>query len=184
MINQCKSGTMHIAEDYAYHEVINENDNVITKGKGELVGTCFYSYSMPLIRYKTSDFVILSNQECDCGLNFREVDSIVGRKDDYIVTPEGKYLFLAEGAISYGTNIIKSQYIQDALDHLLVKLIVDKKFQYQETEEITKGLRKRIGKSMKIDYEIVNKLEIKGSGKIPFIISKIGNTVEYDKKNI
>lgn len=178
LIHQCEYGSMHIAEDYSFHELIDDKGNPIEKGEGELVGTTFYSQGMPLIRYKTRDYAVLCKKRCKCGRKSRVVEEILGRKDDYIITPDGKYLFLPEGAISFASNVITSQYIQDTKDHLTVKIVVDSGFQDVEKDKILIGLRQRFGNVIKIDIEVVEELEKTRAGKTPFIISNIGNKYE------
>lgn len=178
LIHQCENNKMHIAEDFSYHEIVDDNENILYEGEGELVGTSFYNYSMPLIRYKTRDNVRVNNKICSCGRNSRVVENLIGRKDDFIVTPDLKYIFLGEGAISYSKNVIFSQYVQESIDELRINLVVDRDFNKDEFSMIELGLRERFGNSMKFIFNIVEELEKTKSGKTKFIISKIGNTIE------
>ncbi len=175
LIHQCDHGSKHFAPDYAFHEVVDKDGHVIEEGTGELVGTSFYNNGMPLLRYKTRDNVTISNEPCKCGRKSKLVDCIVGRMDDYIITPEGRYLFIPNGAIYCATGLVTSQYVQDAIDHVTVNLVIDNSFQMSVMPEIESGLRARFGHTMKIDIKIVDSLELTKAGKAPFIISKIGN---------
>ncbi len=165
----------YLMEDYFFAELADEKGESFTGNYGELIGTSFYNYSMPLIRYRTRDYIRLGEER---GNDKKEVLAIEGRMDDFIITPDGKKLFLNEGAITYGEGIIASQLVQTKSDIVTVNLIVDKGYKMAYCDEITKGLQKRGGESLRYEYRIVDKLERKSSGKIPFIISNIGNT--YD----
>lgn len=173
MICETNLHNKYLIEDYFYPEIINETGDITDNGRGELVGTSFYNYSMPLIRYRTRDIINISRKNSENNRSFVSVNEIEGRKDDYIITPDGRYLFLAEGAINYAKGVISSQYIQDAIDHIIINLIVDDNFKESYFNEIKTGLKIRFGNLMKFDFKIVEELEKKGTGKIPFIINRL-----------
>jgi phenylacetate-CoA ligase len=179
IITECKNQTRHICEDFAYNEIVDESGNDASeKGTGELVGTGFYNYAMPLIRYRIGDKVILDskNDACGCGRHFRIVKEIVGRQNDYLETPDGRLLGnVLEHSVDNAKGVMLSQCVQDAIDHMYVNLIVEKEFNEESRIELEKGLRKRLGNEIKIDFKVVSQLERSKSGKTPFIISRIGH---------
>ena len=67
-----------------------------------------------------------------------------------------------------------AQYIQEKPGELVVSLLVDDHFNPASFIEIERGLRKRIGDSLKVRFQVVDELEKKQSGKVPFIINRIG----------
>jgi len=170
MICEKPDGRRYLMEDFFYPELICAEAKPAEEGYGELVGTSFYNYAMPFIRYKTRDYVRLAP---DQSKNFREVLSIEGRMDDYILMPDGRKIYFAEGALGYAEGIVAAQYIQDETDHLTVNLIVEEGFSANSYPLITQGLVKRLGPSLRFSFKIVSELERKDSGKTPFIIRKI-----------
>ncbi len=172
MISECKLGNLHLIEDFAYHEILEEY------GVRRLVGTSFYNYSMPLIRYETKDNISLSeNQEtCSCGRHFRIVKEIIGKQCDYIETPDGRFLgSVMSHSIDNARGVVCSQCIQNAMDQIDINLVVDKTYNEDSQIALENGLRKRLGNEIKLIFKIVTQLEKSRSGKTPFIISKIGN---------
>lgn len=165
----------YMMEDYFFPEIVDQEGNPAADCHGELVGTSFYNYAIPLIRYKTRDYLKCKYSEINDN-QFLEVVEIEGRVDDFITTPDGKRIFLNEGAITYGEGIIASQLVQEKPDTVSINLIVDSNFNMEYCDKITKGLHKRGGDNLKYKYHIVDELERRKSGKIPFIISKIGYT--------
>lgn len=177
MITECEYSNKHVIDDFAYHEFVDDEGNILeAEGKGEIVGTSYYNYAMPLIRYKTLDNAIIKPQDevCKCGRKFRMVQQIEGRKDDYIQTPEGRLLRMIHLALTLGKGIVVSQYVQDALDHMYVNIVPGPDFEKDSLKEVKKHLHMRLGNSIRIDFKIVSELEKTHSGKIPFIISRIG----------
>ncbi|MFZ5568884.1 MAG: phenylacetate--CoA ligase family protein [Thermodesulfobacteriota bacterium] len=179
IISECGHQTKHICEDFAYNEIVDETGNDSSRlGEGELIGTGFVNYAMPLIRYRTGDRVILDKDPavCRCGRHFRKIKAIVGRQNDYIVTPDGRYLGnVLEHSVDGAKGVMLSQCVQDAVDHIYLNLIVDGSYSEDSKKALEAGLRKRLGNEIKIDYKLVAQLERRNSGKTPFIVSKIGH---------
>ncbi len=173
IIDQMPDHKQHLIEDFFYPEIIDESGAISGSDYGELVSTSYHNYVMPLIRYKTRDYVHLQSGEQKGKYSFRVVDAIEGRMDDFLLLPDGRKIYFAEGALGYAKGVVTGQYIQDQPDHLTVKLIVDSSFNDSYLPEIEKGLIKRIGDSLRFSFEIVSELEKKGSGKVPFIINRI-----------
>jgi phenylacetate-CoA ligase len=179
LITECENQTKHMCEDFAYNEIVDEYGNDASKlGAGELVGTGFSNYAMPLIRYKIGDKVVLEDvhKQCGCGRQFRIVREVVGRQNDYLETPDGRFIGnVLEHSVDDAKGVMLSQCIQDEKDHIYINLIVDKNFSEDSEKALEKGLRKRLGNEMRIDFKVVSQLERSKSGKTPFIISKIGH---------
>jgi len=179
IITECEHQTKHICEDFAYNEIVDGNgEDASERGIGELVGTGFYNYAMPLIRYKVGDTVILNTEDttCRCGRHFKAVKEIVGRQNDYIEIPDGRLLGnVLEHSVDNAKGVMLSQCVQDAGNHIYVNLIIDKAYNDESTKALERGLRQRLGDEIKIDFKIVDQLERNKSGKTPFIMSKIGH---------
>lgn len=183
MITECPEHSYHVIEDYAWHEFLKPGGSeILTSGRGEIVATGFYNYSMPLIRYRCGDFAWLNpeTKQCSCGRMFRTVEKIEGRKEDYILTPEGVRLNLIETPLNAGKGIMMGQYVQDALDHMYVNILPGPDFSAESLREVEAELRRLVGSSIKIDFRVVRELEKRPggeTGKVPFILSRIGKSL-------
>ena len=88
MIFECdrQPGGTHIIEDHYIEEVVDpETDQPVPYGEmGERVVTSFGRAFLPVIRYRTRDFVVrVPHTECTCGRTFDLYDGgIRGRVDD------------------------------------------------------------------------------------------------------
>jgi phenylacetate-CoA ligase len=88
MIFECdhQPGGTHIIEDHYIEEVVDpETDEPVPYGEmGERVVTSFGRGFIPVIRYRTRDFVVkVPHDRCDCGRTFDIYDGgIRGRVDD------------------------------------------------------------------------------------------------------
>jgi phenylacetate-CoA ligase len=82
----CQKG-MHINEDNFIAETIDPKtgEPVPYGEKGELVFTSFTKEAFPLIRYRTKDICILTEEKCECGRTFIRMTKPLGRSDDMLI---------------------------------------------------------------------------------------------------
>ena len=85
---ECEAQTgMHTNEDHFIAEIIDpETEEVLPIGsKGELVFTCITKEAFPLLRYRTRDICILSDEPCPCGRTHIKMSKPMGRSDDMLI---------------------------------------------------------------------------------------------------
>ncbi len=95
---------IHLWADHYLVEVLDPitHENVEEGQPGELVLSNLSFEIMPLLRYRTSDNVVVSFDTCECGRTHPRITKFVGRLDDMILVG--------------GTNIYPSQ-----VEHILLK---------------------------------------------------------------
>ncbi|MCR5692244.1 MAG: phenylacetate--CoA ligase [Eubacterium sp.] len=78
---------MHINEDHFIPEIINpDTGEVLPYGeKGELVFTCITKKAFPLLRYRTRDICVLTEEKCSCGRTHVRMSKPLGRSDDMMI---------------------------------------------------------------------------------------------------
>lgn len=83
---EAQSG-MHVNEDHFIAEIINpDTGEVLPVGsKGELVFSCITKEAFPLLRYRTRDICILSEEPCPCGRTHIKMCKPMGRSDDMLI---------------------------------------------------------------------------------------------------
>ncbi len=179
MISDCNNNKKHFIEDFAFHEVVDNEDNVLDNGcEGQLIGTSFYNYGMPLLRYRIGDTVVMDDNpfQCKCGRPFRIVNKIIGRQNDYIETADGKLIGnVLEHTIDNANGVIMSQIVQDRMNHVYINVVIDDSFNDNSGAQIMKAFRKRVGDEMEIDIKVVTELEKTAAGKTQFLMSKLGH---------
>ena len=91
-IVECSQGELHLKEEHSMVEVLDEQDRPCGPGEsGRLVCTGFGNDAFPLIRYEVGDRVTLAKEQAArCGRGGTIVETIEGRVEDYIFTPDGR----------------------------------------------------------------------------------------------
>ncbi len=166
-ISMCEHGKLHIDEDYSYVELLPIDNN---SDKYRLIGTSFSNDALLFLRYDTNDIITLAEeQQCPCGRSGRIIESIEGRKDDYIIMRDGTKIGRLSTLFREQMHIKEAQIRQEK-DGKVVFYIAKSEYYTDEDEN---NLIKEIEARLDIDYEIVhvdNIPKTKG-GKLKFVIS-------------
>lgn len=88
-ISECPSGHLHVDEDFSFVEFFPLDDQPDVY---RIIGTNWSNPAFPLIRYDTGDLVHISAERPTCPMTGRVVESVDGRKEDYVVLPSGARL--------------------------------------------------------------------------------------------
>lgn len=84
--SSCKCGNLHINEDLVFVELYDKYNNLVNAPNEvaeKMIITNLVNFSQPLIRYEMNDLIML-DEKCECGSNFRTIKKVLGRNDDII----------------------------------------------------------------------------------------------------
>jgi len=172
LITECGHGGMHISPEYGVVEAVPMD------GEPRLVATGLFNQAMPLLRYDTGDVVELGEpgRRCPCGRQLPLVDRLVGRADDYVVTPDGRSVGPAPLSLAFQSvgGIREAQIRQDDRDSVLVSLVVTAGFGADEQTLLDSELRQRLGVELVIDYDRVESIARTTWGKRRLVDSRVG----------
>ncbi len=173
-IHMCEAGSYHIIPEYGLTELVPVDDGGTNRCR--IVATGFWSLAMPLIRYDPGDIVVKANRSCTCGRAFPVVEQIVGRQTDGIATPSGRRFGAAILThLLYGTrNIVESQIIQDALDHVTIEYVPDRGFSDDDLHAFRGLIDKHLPTELTVEFKKVDAVERTTSGKVRPVVSRIG----------
>lgn len=172
---------MHINEDHFIAEIIDpKTGEVLPYGeKGELVFTSITKEAFPMIRYRTKDICVLTEEKCSCGRTHIRMAKPMGRSDDMLIIrgvnvfpSQIETVLLNQGMSSNYQIIVDRVNNTDTLD-VNVELPID-----SESIDISKKERKIVSalKSMlgiKADVHLVpDKSIVRSEGKAVRVIDK------------
>jgi len=175
-----KDEGLHLIPDIHYLEIVDDEGRRVKPGTpGNIIITLLTNYTMPLIRYRIEDRGILSEKICSCGRGLPLLEKVVGRIRGNFKNKFGDHvnggvfidLFYSQD------NIKRFQIIQEAVDFIVINLVVAEKNKIKDTNQYFKEINQKIWKIMghrtKIKYNIVDIIEPSPSGKFLYSFSKI-----------
>jgi phenylacetate-CoA ligase len=175
---ECKfSRDYHLFPGYGLAEIVDDSGNPIEEPGvlGRLLGTGFLNHSAPLIRYDTGDLAAFAPGECQCGWPGQRLVSIVGRTQDYLMTPSGSQVSIAalniESELYLG--LLQIQYVQDeSPSRVVVRIVVADQWTDTNTRALSRALALRLP-GCKLEFVRVRSIEMAPSGKTPIVIRSI-----------
>ena len=164
---QCPEGNYHINVESGIMEFIKDDENVSPDELGEILGTGFFNYSMPFIRYKIGDVGRYSSDLCACGRALPLLQSLEGRINDLIITPDNKTIsglafhhYWRRRINPYLPNVEDVHIIQKSKRKLLIELVKKEGYLDKETHIILKELKMLLGSQMEIEFKDVDPMQI------------------------
>jgi histidinol-phosphate aminotransferase len=180
---------MEINWEYGFAEFLPDPE--LPAGEFRLVATSFHNPAMPFIRYDTGDIVRLGSTAPSDGIIPLEqypplVESIAGRKDECIVTPEGRRL----PSVNFYTvfrdqpEVLKFQIVQYGLSDVVVKLALRPGIENPSSilAPLRRSLQVRIGEQVRIEFELTDKFVGNADGKTLPIVRRSGTRAVEDNE--
>jgi phenylacetate-CoA ligase len=174
-IVECEKSELHLKLEHSAVEILNENNEACKPGEtGRIVSTCFGNRAFPLIRYDVGDAVtIAENQNSKCGRGGTLIEKIIGRVEDYILTPDGRFVGRLDHLFKDSLNIREAQIFQKQRDEVIIRLVCENDFSNSDEQLILQEARLRLGDEIKINFEQVAGIPRTANGKFRFIVSEI-----------
>lgn len=164
---RCRAGHYHEIPEYSYIEYENVRDNIY-----EVIGTTLHNKVMPLIRFRTGDYVEISKEACSCGNKGVNITAIHGRDSDFLNVPGGK---IPGGLLNYAfkkvTNIKESQVIQEKDNSIVIRVVKNEMFSKEDEKNLARELFKFLPED-NCSFEFVDKIEREKNGKHRLVINE------------
>jgi phenylacetate-CoA ligase len=174
-VGQCEHGRYHASPDFGVLELVREDGTPAPPGEvGEVVATGFINPVMPLIRYAMGDLAVRAAEPCPCGRAFPVLERVEGRRDDVLVTPDGRWVGRLDPVFKAVSSLYETRIVQDAVDHVRVETVVDGEFTVEQEAVLLHELQKRLGPLMQIDIARVPELPRTASGKLRAVVNLVG----------
>lgn len=181
----CHLGYLHINEDLVYVELYDENNHLIETPHvvgHKMVLTNLINYAQPLIRYEMNDMIVLDDP-CPCGSNFRRIERILGRSDDnlyfYNAGQETQIVYsdlFVRWIITTSDAIREFQVVQKEISKLEITLDLIAPLDLNLLEKRLIDELNQLGLSTKIEIKI-DSLELpKQANKYKRFINQIGKS--------
>lgn len=169
-IGTCEHGRQHIVSDYSFVELLPTDGSLF-----EIVGTGFNNRAMPLIRYRTGDFVEMEapSSRCECGRSFPLVRKVLGRQDDVVKLPDGRHIGRLDHIFKGVEGILEAQIRQESIDQVDILLVPGAGFSEEVERRIQKNARERLGEGLSIKVERVSAVPRTKNGKLRGVVCNV-----------
>jgi phenylacetate-CoA ligase len=169
-ISECEHGQLHIDEDFSAVELVPHPSE---QSECHLIGTNWLNPAFPLLRYDTGDLVTPSAHQCTCGRLGRVIQSIDGRKEDYLVLPSGAHLGRLDHILKDMVNVKEAQFLQSSPATVTVRVVRGVDFTSTDEHQLLKEIRQRIGSEIGVTIEYVESIPRGANGKLRLVVSTI-----------
>lgn len=170
-IATCEYERYHLLDDYSHVELLPDDN-----GRYQIVGTNYNNLLMPLVRYKTGDFVRVEEPDvqCKCGRKFPLIKEIYGRDDDSIITPNGRFINRLDHIFKHAKGVVEAQIVQTDIRHVRILVVPTENYSSAVSEKILAEFQQRVGGELLASIEVVDAIQRTSNGKFKSVICEIG----------
>ena len=172
-----KQGAYFFLPGYSWNELLFVQEDE-QGALYEIVGTNLWNLTMPLVRYRTGDYVRFPQRlrpehlEAIC-FGVEPFAGILGRTDDILIAPDGTHLTGIDHIPRDVEHVVRMQVIQEAPDYVRIRVIPTPEFNEQDRQTILQNAALKIPSTMRVEIELGDDLERTSQGKAPFVIRRV-----------
>ncbi len=169
------NNTFHIFPEYGITEIIGQSDEPVSQegALGEIVGTGFYNYAMPFIRYRTKDIAVWTNERCNCGRAYHLLKRIEGRLQDFVVSKTGHLIPLTTIPYSFINNVWQFQFYQEVQGEVILRIVRMPDYTVKDSQYILATLKEKMGDNVEFFIEFVDDIARSKREKYLYLIQKL-----------
>jgi phenylacetate-CoA ligase len=174
-ITECAFGKLHIQPYHSFVRVLRDDNTEANPGEtGRIVATNFSNTAFALINYDIKDVVRISeNQNCSCDNGGTVLDYILGRVEDYILTPKGRFVGRLDHLFKDAKYVKNGQIVQNEQNSVIIRIEKDDGYSGSIEKAILREARARLGDNIDIQFQYVKEIKREASGKLKFIVQNI-----------
>lgn len=170
--------------EFVYHEdfefgIIEGIERTPGDPAKTIVCTGFGCEAFPFIRYEVGDTAVWQGgRGCPCGRNSRTLLRIEGRRDDYIVTPEGARIARLDYLFKDALNVKEAQIVQERLGAITICLVRRDTYGAEDELEIRRDIASWLSPSLAVRFEYVQEVPREQNGKFRAVLSRLKSQSE------
>lgn len=174
---QCPDSSLyHTMAENLIVEIVREDGSRCEVGEtGRVVITDLSNLATPLLRYDIGDYAELGPL-CPCGRGLSTLKRIHGRRRNMVTLPDGRRHWPLVGFQKYRdiAPVLQYQLIQDAADHIEVRLLTERPLAAIEQERLGEVIRTALGHAFALSFVYFEKEIPRGkNGKYEEFISRL-----------
>jgi len=167
---------LHLSMENLLVEILNDDGTPTPEGsEGNVVVTDLFNYGMPFVRYINGDRAIAGFGNCPCGRGLPLLRKVVGRQLDTLETPDGRKIpgeFFPH-LIKEFPAVRRFQVVQECLEIITVKLVVEGGLTLAEREHLLTEVRKCAGTVVDVRLQLVDDIPLTNAGKLKVVVHAV-----------
>ncbi|MEB2345963.1 MAG: hypothetical protein OZ948_14635 [Deltaproteobacteria bacterium] len=172
----CPENHLHVDMEFSIVEVEpeEETDEWV---RGPLLVTGLANEVTPFLRYRIGDVGTRSKRPCPCGRAGDVFLDIDGRIEDYVVTPDGRWIGRLDHIFKGQLDVAEAQIRQHRRERIDVLVVPYPTWRDESEEALRKEIRSRLGDEIEIGIELVEAIPREANGKFRAVLSAPGSTL-------
>jgi phenylacetate-CoA ligase len=172
----CALGRLHLDMEFGIVEidVQEETEDYV---RGPLLVTGLGNDATPFIRYRIGDIGTRSKHACPCGRPGDVFIDVDGRIEDFVVTPDGRWVGRLDHIFKDQLDIAEAQILQEDVDSIEVRVVPRLSFDARAEQALRKEIRSRLGNEIQIELRRVEEIPREANGKFRAVKSAVGRNV-------
>jgi phenylacetate-CoA ligase len=180
----CKSELYYFWPTYGFVEFGPPNE----EGLCEVIGTSFHNLAMPLIRYRTGDYVRLADPRVDGELEFPwpAASAVDGREQEFLISGSGRRISLTAVNMHGDVfdNLYAVQFYQEAPGAAEFRYVAGPKFDSSRLAEIEQSIRRKLGDDFVLEMREVSEVEKTARGKHKWLASRVNESAKPEANRV
>jgi phenylacetate-CoA ligase len=172
----CKSELYYFWPTYGVVEFGAPNED----GLCEVIGTSLHNLAMPLIRYRTGDYVRLADPRVDGELEFPwpAISDVAGREQEFLVSGSGRRISLTAFNMHDDVfdDVCALQFYQEQPGVAELRYVPGEQFPRSRLPEIERRIRQKLGDDFVVEMREVREVEKNARGKHKWLVSRLAES--------
>jgi phenylacetate-CoA ligase len=145
------------------------------EGLCEVIGTSFHNVAMPLIRYRTGDYVRLADPAAPREFLWPAVTEIAGREQEFLVSRSGRQISLT--AFNMHDDVFDQlyavQFYQEEPGRAEFRYVAGPEFHSSRLAHVAAQIQRKLGDDFALEFRPVTDVERTPRGKHRWLVSRL-----------
>jgi phenylacetate-CoA ligase len=170
----------HVSTEYGVVEFVDAEGMPVPAGEtGAMLGTSLHNHGMPLIRYRCNDNSAYRRTSCSCGRALPLMEDVSTKAEDIIALADGR--MISPSVLTHPFkpmhSVEESQIVQEDYGRIVIKVKPNARFTEEERAHLIREFGVRLGSTVKVDVEVVDRIPRTASGKFKWVVSKVDKAI-------
>lgn len=173
--SHCPSLVYHEDFEFGILECVDPRPAGDGRITGRIVCTGFASPDTPLIRYEVGDSGVWDDPDraCACGRHSPVLLSIEGRRDDYVVTPEGGRIMRFDYLFKDTHHVREAQIVQREAGAIILRIVRRDGYSSRDEAVLREEVRQWISPTIAVVFDYVDDIPRQANGKFRAVVSDL-----------